>query len=92
MAQTIKGEYLKGLKFTGSTPKKEKTESGEKIRHIPFERDLKPGDVLDAKVTKAGLAIVTADGHKHIVEVTTAQRKQLEADLAKDQGSDTPAA
>lgn len=88
MAQ-IKSEYLKGLKFTGSNPKKEKTESGEKVRHIPFDRALRPADVLDFKLTKAGLVVVAADGQKHTVELSAADRKKLEGELAESQNDTT---
>ena len=83
MAQTLNSDWIKGLKFTGSTPKKEKTEDGMKTRHVPFERALQVKDVLDFKLTGAGLVIVAGDGQKHTVELTAAERKKLEAELTE---------
>lgn len=84
MSPTIIKDHLKGLKYTGSNPRKEKTDDGTKVRQVPFERDLRPADVLDFKLTGAGLVVVAGDGRKHTVELSAADRKKLEAELAED--------
>lgn len=67
MAKAIDEKYLKGLKFSSSEGKKVKGENGDKIKHTPVERDLKPADVLDWKDNGESVTIVTADGRKHVV-------------------------
>lgn len=63
----IDEKYLKGLKFSGSEEKKVKVDRVEKKRYFPFERDLKPSDVLDWVDKGDTVVIVTADGQKHKV-------------------------
>ena len=63
-AKPIDAKYLKGLVYRSSEPRK--TEEG--TRHVPTERELAPGDVLDWKDNGATVTIVTGDGQKHVVE------------------------
>lgn len=62
--EAIDRKYLAGLKYRSSNPKK--TEEG--VRHIPTERALQPGDVLDWVERDGIITIVTADGRKHRVD------------------------
>jgi hypothetical protein len=66
----ITTKMLKGLFFTGSSPKEVTTSEGTKTRHMPFERDLKPDDLLDARNNGDGTAtVVTKDGKKYVVDM-----------------------
>ena len=69
--EKLDGKYLKGLKFSGSTPVQEKDEKGKETGKIafwkPFERALQEKDVLSFADRGNEIVIVAADGKKHRV-------------------------
>lgn len=64
MAEAIDKKLLEGLVYKSSKPKK--TEEG--TVHVPTERPLQPGDVLDWKDNGNTVTIVAGDGQKHVVK------------------------
>lgn len=75
MAEAIDKKYLVGLKFKSSKPNK----TAEGVKHIPFERNLQPADVLDWKDNGPSVTIVTADGQKYTVDKKTAAADEKKA-------------
>lgn len=66
--EKIDRKYLTGLKFRGSAAKETKEDGRTKTRYVPFERALKPEDVLSYADKGAYIVIVTADGQKYTVD------------------------
>lgn len=71
MKKTIDQRYLVGISFRSARP--EKSEGG--VRHKPYERALRPEDVLDFTDHGDRVVIVTADGRKHAVDKAEAEAK-----------------
>ncbi|MBC7964236.1 MAG: hypothetical protein H7Y05_14990 [Steroidobacteraceae bacterium] len=66
--------WLEGLIFSGTTQERRIAEGRPRLVAIPFERELRPADVLGYRVTDSQVFLVTADGKKHTVRFDSAPR------------------
>ncbi len=64
----FKPEWLKGIMFTTSEPKKVKKDGKETTRHIAVERPARAEDVLNWRDAGDKIVIVTKDGQKYRVD------------------------
>lgn len=71
MAEQIDAKWLKGLTYRTSERKQPK---GEAARNVPVERKLRPSDVLAWEDRGDAIVLVAADGSKHSVDKTTAEK------------------
>lgn len=66
--QDINPKWLDGFTFRGATPKEVEEDGRKRMKYIPFERPLKPEDVLSFKDYGPHVVIVTKDGKKYTVK------------------------
>lgn len=63
----IDQKFLKGLKFKGAERKIIEKDGRKTVQGVPYERPLKPEDVIGMKDNGDSIVIVTADGQKYTV-------------------------
>jgi hypothetical protein len=68
--ETIPAKYLEGLMFSDATHEEvfDKKLNRKKTVHTPFERKLKPADVMAWRDAGDAVIIATKDGKKHEVK------------------------
>lgn len=63
----INPKWLDGFVFRGAIPKEVEENGRKKMKYIPFERPLKPEDVMSFRDYGATVVIATKDGMKYTV-------------------------